>query len=157
MTNLVGDIILSVGSQYTLRTWIEYGFKQVKNELGWHDYRLTDYASIERWWELIFSAYLLVSLHAEQFKQCHAAQDNNETQPKLHPLPFSQHCDWELGTTWKSTLNNLRLLLQPYWCWAWVEQWLQVFPVPGLKRALHQLMDWMDTFQILPIPDLKAA
>jgi SRSO17 transposase len=31
MTNLTGDIILSVGSQYTLRTWIEYGFKQVKN------------------------------------------------------------------------------------------------------------------------------
>lgn len=157
MTNLVGDIILSVGSQYTLRTWIEYGFKQVKNELGWHDYRLTDDASMERWWELIFSAYLLVSLHAEQFKQHHAAQDKDETQPELHPLPFNQHGDWELGVTWKSALNNLRLLLQPYWCWAWLEQWLQVFPVPGLKRALHQLMDWMDTFQILPIPDLRAA
>jgi SRSO17 transposase len=135
MTNLTGDIILSVGSQYTLRTWIEYGFKQVKNELGWHDYRLTDYDSIERWWELIFSAYLLVSLHAEQFKQHPASQDENETQPELYPLPFSQHCDWELGTTWKSALNNLRLLLQPYWCWAWLEPWLQVFPVPGLKRA----------------------
>ena len=157
MTNLVGDIIRSVGTQYTLRTWIEYGFKHVKNELGWHDYRLTDYASIERWWELIFSAYLLVSLHAEQFKQRHASQEKDETQPKLHSLPFSQHCDWELGTTWKSALNNLRLLLQPYWCWAWLEQWLQVFPVPGLKRGLHQLMDWIDTFQILPIPELKAA
>ena len=21
------------------------------NELGWHDYRLTQYSSIERWWE----------------------------------------------------------------------------------------------------------
>jgi SRSO17 transposase len=157
MTNLTGDILLSVGSQYTLRNWIEYGFKQVKHELGWHDYRLTDYASMERWWELIFSAYLLVSLHAEQFKQHHAAQDKDETQPEPHPLPFSQHGDWELGVTWKSALNNLRLLLQPYWCWAWLEQWLQVFPVPGLKRALHQLMDWMDTFQILPIPDLRAA
>lgn len=157
MTNIPGDIILSVGSQYTLRSWIEYGFKQVKNELGWHDYRLTDYASIERWWELIFSAYLLVSLHAEQFKQHQASQGNDETHSQLHPLPFSKHCDWESGTTWKSALNNLRLLLQPYWCWAWLEQWLQVFPVPGLKRALHQLMDWMDTFQILPILDLKAA
>lgn len=75
MTNLVGDILLSVGSQYTLRTWIEYGFNQVKNELGGYDYRLTDYASIKRWWELIFSAYLLVSLHAEQFKQHHTSQD----------------------------------------------------------------------------------
>ena len=23
-------------------------------------------------------------------------------------------------------LANLRLLLQPYWCWGWLEQWLQV-------------------------------
>lgn len=93
MTNLTEDIIRSVGSQYTLRTWIEYGFKQVNNELGWHDYRLTDFASIERWWELIFSAYLLVSLHAEQFKQHQRTQDNHETQPELHSLPFSKHYD----------------------------------------------------------------
>jgi hypothetical protein len=25
--------------------------KHAKNELGWADFRLTDYASIERWWE----------------------------------------------------------------------------------------------------------
>ena len=31
--------------------WIEYGFKQIKNELGWADYRVTDYDHIERWWE----------------------------------------------------------------------------------------------------------
>lgn len=157
MTNLAGDILLSVGSQYTLRTWIEYGFKQVKNELGWHDYRLTDYNSIERWWELIFSAYLLVSLHAEQFKENQPIDGDDATEPTSQPLPFSQHPHWEAGTTWKSALNNLRLLLQPYWCWGWLEAWLLVFPVPGLKRALHQLMDGMDTFHILPIPDLKAA
>jgi SRSO17 transposase len=157
MTNLVGDIILSVGGQYTLRSWIEYGFKQVKNELGWHDYRLTDYASMERWWELIFSAYLLVSFHAEEFKHYQQSQDNHAPPSPTHLLPFSQHCDWKLGTTWKSALNNLRLLLQPYWCWGWLEQWLRVFPVPGLKRALHQLMDWMDTFKILPTLELKVA
>ncbi|HEY9663036.1 MAG TPA: transposase [Allocoleopsis sp.] len=138
MTNLAGNIRLSVGRQYTLRSWIEYGFKQVKNELGWHDYRLTDYKSIERWWDQKIPA-------------------DGSTQSTLQPLPVSQHRDWELGVTWKSALNNLRLLLQPYWCWGWLEQWLQVFPVPGLKRALHQLMDWMDTFEILPSPDLKAA
>jgi hypothetical protein len=32
-----------------------------------------------------------------------------ETQPVPQPLPFSKHCDWELGMTWKSALNNLRL------------------------------------------------
>lgn len=49
MTNLPGDIQKSVGNTYGLRTWIEYGFKQVKDELGWTDYRLTRYEEIEKW------------------------------------------------------------------------------------------------------------
>jgi len=33
------------GRPCVLRTWIEYGFKHAKNELGWADYRVTDYAT----------------------------------------------------------------------------------------------------------------
>ncbi len=62
MTNLPGDIQKSVGNTYGLRTWIEYGFKQVKDELGWADYRLTSYEEIEKWWEIVCSACLMVSL-----------------------------------------------------------------------------------------------
>lgn len=43
-------------------------FKQVKSELGWANFRLTDYESIERWLEIIFSAYLLVSIQATFFQ-----------------------------------------------------------------------------------------
>ncbi len=86
---------------------IEYGFKQVKNELRWHDYRLTDYASIERWWELIFSAYLLVSLHADEFKQ--HQQIHIDDSPNTAPLPFSVHPHWELGTTWKSARSQFAI------------------------------------------------
>lgn len=68
MTNLEGKIQLVVAQLYSLRNWIEYGFKQVKNSLGWSDYRLTNYSSIERWWEIVFSAYLLVSLQASNFQ-----------------------------------------------------------------------------------------
>jgi hypothetical protein len=32
------------------------------------DYRLTRYEDIERWWEIVCSAYLMVSLHAEQLR-----------------------------------------------------------------------------------------
>lgn len=49
MTNLEGDIDKTVANTYGLRTWIEYGFKQAKNELGWADYRVTDYEEIEKW------------------------------------------------------------------------------------------------------------
>lgn len=38
---------LKVAQLNSLRNWIEYGFKQVKNELGWADH-LTSYESIER-------------------------------------------------------------------------------------------------------------
>jgi SRSO17 transposase len=58
MTNLEGHIRTTVGNTYGLRTWIAYGFKQAKNELGWADFRVTDYASIERWWELVCCAYV---------------------------------------------------------------------------------------------------
>jgi hypothetical protein len=43
---------------------LAHGFKHAKDELGWADYRLTDAASIERWWELVMCAYLLVSRQA---------------------------------------------------------------------------------------------
>lgn len=156
MTNLTGEILLSIATQYSLRMWIEYGFKQVKYELGWHDYRLTNYRSIERWWELVFSAYLLVSLHTEQFKH-HQDPKSMAADSTPQPLPFRQHLQWEPGITWKSALNNLRLLLQPYWCWGMLEVWVQVFPTPGLKRGLHQLMECMDTFPILPILEQTTA
>ncbi|MBD2066078.1 hypothetical protein H6F93_00770 [Leptolyngbya sp. FACHB-671] len=140
-----------------LRTWIEYGFQQVKNELGWKDYRLTEYRSVERWWELIFSAYLLVSLHAEDFKSnlegdCQASKQTMQTY-----LPFSRHLYWELGNTWKSALNNLRLLMQPYCCWGWLEPWLELVPIPELRRGLVKLMDFINIFRMSPIPLAKAA
>jgi hypothetical protein len=67
MTNLEGHIRKSVDNTYGLRTWIEYGFKHAKNELGWADFRVTDHPSMERWWELVSSAYLLVSLQSPYF------------------------------------------------------------------------------------------
>ncbi|WP_445246811.1 hypothetical protein [Microcoleus sp. OTE_8_concoct_300] len=65
MTNLEGNIQLVVAQLYSLKNWIEHGFKQIKNELGFADYRLTDYPSLEPWWSIVFSAYLLVSIHAQ--------------------------------------------------------------------------------------------
>lgn len=39
MTNLKGDIESKLGNLYGFRNWIEYSFKQAKNELGWADFR----------------------------------------------------------------------------------------------------------------------
>ena len=63
MTHIEGITYPQVGDLYGLRNWVEYGLKQSKNELGWADFRVTHYEQIERWWEIVMSAYLLVSQH----------------------------------------------------------------------------------------------
>lgn len=64
MTLVPGIKYKEVGNLYGLRNWVEYGFKQSKNELAWAD-RVTDYSQIQKWWEIVMSAYLLFSLHAQ--------------------------------------------------------------------------------------------
>ena len=93
-----------VGNFSGLRTWVEYGLKQSKNELGWADFYLTRYPDIERWWKIIFSTYLMVSLHSEQMLQA----------PPQRKLKFALHPGWDNGNSWKNILNNLRLTAQPF-------------------------------------------
>jgi hypothetical protein len=90
-----------------VRTWIEYGFKQIKHELGWADHRLTDDGAIERWWELVFSAYVMVSL------QTLALAVSTSAQVVTLRSPARRHPWWEEGGGWKRMLNNLRFLSQP--------------------------------------------
>ncbi len=150
MTNLEGKIEKSLGDTYGLRTWIEYGFKQTKNELGWADYRVTDYASIERWWELVFCADTLVSF------QCPALQtetQGSEASPGADLVErFPQHRWWDTGHGWKNVLNNLRLILQPYVYSCLLLPWLLVFNIPCLHTGFAELTGIMNWFHArLPI------
>jgi len=49
MTNLKGKLKKILGDFYGLRTWVEYAFRQCKQELGWTDYRFTRFKDIEKW------------------------------------------------------------------------------------------------------------
>jgi SRSO17 transposase len=146
MTNLPGDVRQSVGNTYGLRTWIEYGFKQIKNELGWADYRFTDYANIERWWEIVFSAYTMISLQSETFINL-AAQPEPINSPSVIEN-FQQHPHWQPHVNWKSILNNLRLIIQPAIFLALLTPWLSVFRLPSLYYTLLKLVDLMNQFHV---------
>jgi SRSO17 transposase len=119
-----------VGNFYGLRTWVEYGLKQSKNQLGWADFRLTQYSQIERWWELVCSAYLLVSLHSEQLAQV----PQFESKFALHPW-------WSDGNGWNSLLNNIRLLIQPLLLFNLIKPWLEVFSIPELSSGFAKLQN----------------
>lgn len=146
LTNLEGDIRTAVGNTYGLRTWIEYGFKHAKNELGWADYRVTDYAEIERWWEIVFSAYLLVSFHCPAFhlsEQVALPEQASAVTPVEH---FPEHPWWDSGHGWKNALNNLRLILQPYVFFCLLLPWLLVFDIPCLRTGFAELTHIMNFF-----------
>jgi len=70
---------------------------------------------------------------------------------------FKRHPYWELGTNWKSALNNLRLMLQPFIFWFLIEPWLKVFPLPGMKRSFFKLIAIMNCFRADPIEYAKAC
>lgn len=118
-----------VGNFYGLRTWIEYGLKQSKNELGWADYRFTDYENIERWWEIVCSAYLMVSLHSESLR----------FSPPTPQSIFASHPWWDRGKGWKNQINNLRLVIQPFILFNLISPWLTVFPIPQLSSGFSKL------------------
>src|SRR6185312_2311870 len=75
--------------------------------VGWADYRVTDYHAIERWWELVMRVATLVALESPAF---------TGPDPATASSPLLIHPHWDGGPGWKRTLNNLRLLLQPYVC-----------------------------------------
>lgn len=151
MTNLVGDIQKSVGNNYGLRTWIEYGFKQAKDELGWTDYRVTDYQTIEKWWEIVCSAYLMVSLQSKIFKGGDEPKQVTITLDKLE-RQFRQHQWWDEGQGWKNILNNLRLIIQPVIFFHLITPWLNVFQIPMLKQGFFHLINIMNKFNAY-VPD----
>lgn len=133
-----------IGNLYGLRTWVEYGFKQCKNELGWADFRLTHYEQIERWWEIVSSAYLMVSL---QF------QGLNDTPPALLDefqldllTRFAQHPNWSQPKGWKRRLNNVQLLIQPFICFSLLKPWLRLFEIPALQQGFAKLLNIINQF-----------
>lgn len=64
-----------INGSYGFRTWIEYELKQAKDAFSWADFRMTHYEQIEKWREMVMSAFLRVSLFAEAF---------NDSRPLAH-------------------------------------------------------------------------
>lgn len=96
------------GEIYNFVNWVEYGFKQVKQELGWGDFRVTNYRAIERWWEIVFSVYWMISLHSDVFNPNAA----NETQRQiLDSAQIASICCLEQEIALHTRLSNLQSII----------------------------------------------
>jgi len=100
MTEIPGLNYKDVGNLYGWRNWVEYGLNQSKNELGWADFRSTQYQDIEKWWEIVCSAYLLVSLEA--ILQKTAEKTTTDIPSSRVRELLQENSDWDEGTGWKN-------------------------------------------------------
>ncbi len=138
----------TLGNLYGLRTWVEYGFRQCKQELGWTDYRFTNFPEINKWWEIIFSAYWMVSSHSKIFHNLNPSQalSNSNLQPQNSIADYTVHPQWSNKQGWKSTLNNFRLIILPAILFWAIIPWLDIFPNRSLLLGFHQLISTMNQF-----------
>lgn len=157
MTNRPGTIAQTVGTTFGVRTWIAEGCKQAKDDLGWADSRVTDYAAIARWWELVLSAYTLLSLQRPDcaaLGHVAAAAPETATPEAAAPLltaALDAHPAWDTGTGWKAHRNNLRLLLQPYVCACLLLPWLPLVPLPhahSIQTGFTALASLVNAFRL---------
>jgi SRSO17 transposase len=146
-TDFQSDMADQLGNLYGFRNWVEYAFKQGKNELGWADFRLTNYQQIEKWWELVMSTYFLVSLQAQARNESDSSNKKNSPPTSAEPPDFSKHQWWDFKLGWKSTLNNLRLIIQPYIFWNLIKPWLVIFLNTKLQLGFQKIMEIMNQFQ----------
>jgi hypothetical protein len=105
---------------------------------------VTNYKQIERWWEIVMSAFTMVSLFADAF---------NRECPLSHQV-FTQHPWWDNQRGWKNLLNNLRLVIEPWIAFNHLKQWLTVFFIPTLEQGFAQLIERMQQFYCPVIHDL---
>lgn len=139
-----------LGNLYGLRTWVEYSFRQCKQELGWTDYRLTNFENINKWWEIIMSAYLMISLNTQVFLSLNIS-DSQNCEAQISTIDFTTHPQWNHQTGWKNVLNNIHLIIQPTLLLWLICPWLEVFPNSYLLRGLHNLIDSINQFSLLPL------
>jgi hypothetical protein len=103
---------------------------------------MTDYAQIQKWWEIVMSAYLLVSLHSQKLHKAEDKGIHDSTEPVVSK--FREHPWWDFGQGWKNLLNNLRLVMQPYQFFNLLKPWVKVFPITHLSVGFLTLIALMN-------------
>jgi hypothetical protein len=110
---------------------------------------------IEQWWEIVWSAYLMVRLQSPVFQEstCFttlpspANAKKEEQRRQREQDQFARHQWWDQGKGWKNLLNNLRLIIQPAVFYCLLSPWMVVFALPSLQQGFQSLIAMMNNFQ----------
>ncbi len=77
---------------------------------------------------IIFCVYTMISLNSPVFLNLNQSRQIEVDAQENSDVDFSNHpqCNYESG--WKNTLNNLRLIIQPFLLFWLIYPWLSIFP-----------------------------
>jgi SRSO17 transposase len=75
---------------YGLRQWVEQGYKQVKQELGWADFQVRADRAIRRHWALVCCAFSFCWWAESQRTPGDAPRDRSPVLPATRALPLAQ-------------------------------------------------------------------
>jgi hypothetical protein len=73
--------------------------------------------------------------------------ERSATQLEDSQEEFHQHQWWNPGKGWKATLNNVRLIIQPYVSYCLILPWLHVFVIPSFQEGFEHLIALMNHFK----------
>jgi SRSO17 transposase len=107
VTNIPESMGQKLAELLVLLEWTEYKLKVVTKELGWTDFRMTNYQSIERWWEIVLSAYSMLSLQSEVFQHKWNMNLFAPSKTQLVTEIASQDFREDEETIWQERLNQL--------------------------------------------------
>lgn len=141
MTRISSINYKEVGNLYGIRNWVEYGLKQIKNELGWADFRMVDYSRIEKWREIVMSVYLMVSLQTEKSCSQNDCSDKLKQRRERAKQDIQIHPWWNKKKGWKNILNNMRLIIQPWCYFNLLKPWMTVIYSPQIVKSFYCLFD----------------
>ena len=147
MTNLQGSrtsLKKKIGNLYGQRIWVEYGFRQCKQELGWTDYRLTKAEDIEKWWEIINSVYWMISIATKPLRALGQKTNQNSEEKLENNQNF--HEGWREFNSWKNTLINYRIMIQPIIIFCTILPWLKIINSDILWRGFNNLLGYANHY-----------
>ncbi len=136
-----------LGDLSGLKTRVEYGFRQCKQELGWTDYRFTNFEQIEKWWEIIFCVYTMISLNSPAFLALDESEQIETEVQKSYWEDFSNHQQWNHESRWKNVLNSFRLIVQPFLLFWLIYPGVDMFPNSNLWLGFNHLISAMNQFK----------
>lgn len=151
MTDLAEpDLPAGLADAYGRRTYVEESFRHMKTELGWHDWRMTAWAHIERWYEVVSSAFALISLEA--LRRADVAAVVGASTPQAE-AGAAQEAAVRVPPSWrglarvKHTLEDMRGFAQAVGAAVLLGVWL-----PYLDSPTSVVVEFLAQLRTLPFP-----